>query len=395
MAKAVPLRGVQPALLKWARESVHLSVDEVAGRLNRAVEEVDAWESGAESPSYAQLEKLAYDLYKRPLAIFFLPAPPVEPKPEAEFRALPLADLRRLKRDTILLIRRARAYQESLVELFNGQSPVDEPIWKQVSLDARKSITEQADAIRAALRVPAPGAREWGASDGDEALKRWRKAVEASGVFVFKDSFKQKEISGFCLDHDQFPIIMINNGTTKTRQIFSLMHELSHILLGWRAISTFDGNSINMLPDREKRIEVFCNKIAAEILVPSADFSAQLERVPVNIELAGPEFFASLAERYRVSREVILRRFRDANRVSQEFYEERKRDWDGQRIQRASSGGSFYLTKGAYLSEKLMNEVFSRYGRRQITIDEAADFIGVKPKQVEELESRFLRGLAA
>ena len=104
--------------------------------------------------------------------------------------------------------------------------------------------------------------------------------------------------------------------------------------------------------------------------------------------------FAALASRYRVSREVILRRFRDADRVSQAFYEDRKREWDGQRTGEGS-GGNFYLTKGAYLSERLMSEVFARYGRRQITIDEAADFIGVKPKRVDELESRFLRGRAA
>ena len=55
-----------------------------------------------------------------------------------------------------------------------------------------------------------------------------------------------------------------------------------------------------------------------------------------------------MAERYRVSREVILRRFRDAGRVGQAFYEERKREWDSQRPEKDKSGGNFYLTKGAY-----------------------------------------------
>src|SRR3546814_17647989 len=65
--------------------------------------------------------KLAYDLYKRPLALFFLPSPPAEPRPEADFRALPDADLHRLRRDTVLLIRRARAYQDSLAALFSSE----------------------------------------------------------------------------------------------------------------------------------------------------------------------------------------------------------------------------------------------------------------------------------
>ena len=145
----------------------------------------------------------------------------------------------------------------------------------------------------------------------------------------------------------------------------------------------------------ERAIERFCNRIAAEILVPAQDFAVQVAGFPRNVEALTSDEFAALAVRYRVSREVILRRFRDADRVSQAFYEERKREWDGQRPEKEGSGGNFYLTRGAYLSERLMSEVFTRYGRRQITVDEAADFIGVKPKQVDELESRFLRGRAA
>lgn len=395
MGKAVSLPGIQPALLKWARESAHLSTEEVAGRLKKSVEEIDAWESGTDAPSYAQLEKLAYELYKRPLAIFFLPSPPKEPTPEAEFRALPDADLRNLRRDTVLLIRRARAYQASLIELFGGRSPAAEPLWKQLKLDASKPSAQQAAAVRASLGVPEPGAREWGAPDGDEALKIWRKAVEARGVFVFKDTFKQREISGFCLEHSELPIMVINNSTTKTRQIFSLLHELAHILMGRRAISTFDEAPLNRLPPAEQRIERFCNQIAADVLVPPRDFAAQASGLPQNVEDLPSDVFAALAARYRVSREVILRRFRDADRVTQAFYEKRKREWDGQKMDKESSGGSFYSTKGAYLSERLMSEVFARYGRRQISVDEAAEFIGVKPKQVDELESRFLRGMAA
>jgi Zn-dependent peptidase ImmA (M78 family)/transcriptional regulator with XRE-family HTH domain len=398
MAKAVPLPGVKPALLRWARESAHLSPEEVAQRLSRPVEEILAWESplNADSPSYAQLEKLAYELYKRPLAIFFLPSPPSEPKPEAEFRALPETDLRNLNRDTVLLIRRARAYQTSLEELFGGRSPVAEPFWKRVTLDESKPVSAQAARVRAMLGVPPVGAREWGGPDGEQALKLWRTAIEAGGVFVFKDTFKQRELSGFCLADPELPVIMINNSTTKTRQIFSVLHELAHVLTHRRAISTFDDSRLERLAPTEQRIERFCNRVAAEILVPSDDFSERVASLPQNIEALTSDDFAELAARYRVSREVILRRFRDADRVSRAFYEERKREWNAQRLEEnEGSGGNFYLTKRSYLSERLMSEVFARYGRRQITVDEAADFIGVKPKQVEELESRFLRGRAA
>ena len=395
MAKAVPLPGVQPALLKWARETAHLSIDEVSKRLKKTVDEVEAWETGRDAPSYTQLEKLAYDLYKRPLAIFFVPSEPEEPTPETEFRALPDADLRHLRRETVFLIRRARDYQASLVDLFGGRSPAVKPIWQNLSISISKPVPAQAAAIRNALNVPTPGSHEWGALDNDGGLKIWRKAVEAVGIFVFKDSFRQSEISGFCLNHPELPVVMINNSTTKTRQIFSLIHEVAHILMDRRAISTFDNAPLKRLPNSERKIEQFCNQIAAEILIPSEDFSKETMGLPQDIETISIDKFAELAGRYRVSREVVLRRFLDAGRVSQSYYEERKNDWDGQRSQKGGSGGNYYATKGAYLSERLMSEVFARYGRRQINVDEAADFIGVKPKQINELESRFLRGITA
>ena len=71
----------------------------------------------------------------------------------------------------------------------------------------------------------------------DKALKNWRNIIEANGIFVFKRSFKQGDISGFCLVDDEFPVIFLNNSTTKSRQIFSIFHELAHILLSTSGIT--------------------------------------------------------------------------------------------------------------------------------------------------------------
>lgn len=394
MAKSAALPGVQPSVLKWARESAHMSIDEVASRLKREVEEIVSWELGSSSPSYPQLEKLAYELYKRPLATFFLPAPPREAKPEAEFRALPDADLQQLEPQTVRLIRKARAYQQSLLELFDGRAAVERPIWRQIKLDPAKPVRPQAEAVRGALSVPQVGDRAWG-RDSDDALKVWRKAIETGGVFVFKDTFKQKDISGFCLEHSELPVVMINNSTTKTRQVFSLLHELAHILLARQAISTFSEEPLKRLPTGEQRIERFCNQIAAAVLVPGSDFATQIRGLDGDVADWPAARLEALAERYFVSREVILRIFRDAGRVSQELYEARKAEWDGQKTSAKGGSGNYYATAGQYISERLIAEVLTRYGRRQIDVSEAADFMGVKAKQIEVFENKFLAGLAA
>lgn len=390
--RAEPVSGVQPALLRWARESANMTIADVATKLKKPVADVEAWERGETAPSYPQMEKLAYDIYKRPLAIFFLPTPPDEPKTTTEFRSLPEHDLSTLNRDTVFLIRKARAFQYALDELFGGHSPVERPIWRTVKLSSSRLVPAQAARVREELGVSLDQQTQW--KDEDDALKNWRRAIEARGIFVFKNTFKQNEISGFCLKHAEFPVIMVNNSTTKTRQVFSLLHEFSHILLDRSGISTFDESRIEKLQPQERAVERFCNAVAAEILVPLADFRLQVARWKVLPESAPDEDFSALARRYHVSREVVLRRFLDEKRVSSEFYEQKKELWDGQKALKGS-GGNYHATQNAYLSERFLREVYARYNCRQLSKDEAADLIGVAPKNFGKLEDLVLRGTAA
>src|SRR5262245_50265445 len=117
------LAGVNASVLRWARESQGYSVTDVAARLKRDPAEVAAWEAGESTPTYPQLETLAYSVYKRPLAVFFLPEPPPEPTPQTEFRTLPDFDLENLTADTRYQIRLAHALQLSLKELSDGRNP--------------------------------------------------------------------------------------------------------------------------------------------------------------------------------------------------------------------------------------------------------------------------------
>lgn len=392
MAAQAKSIGAQPVLLKWARESANMTVDDVAARFNKPGAVVAAWESGEAGPTYAQLERLAYEIYKRPLAIFFLPEPPDEPKPRTEFRSLPDADLSTLQRHTVLLIRKGHAFQTALDELYQGRNPVDRPLTRELHLSAAQPMSPQAQRVRELLGVSLDQVRE--AATDDDALKLWRRAIEARGVFVFKDSFKQGEISGFCLRHEEFPIILINNTTTKTRQVFSLLHELAHLLFNRSGISRFDDAGIDELPPQDRAVERFCNSIAAEILVPALDFAVTVREARLDPTKATDDEFAAVARRYHVSRSVILRRFLDQGRVTEEFYLEKDREWAAQRVRGGPGGGDYYNTQGAYLSERFLRDVVAGYSRRMLSKSEAADMIGVKPKNFDAFQDLVLRGAA-
>jgi len=197
------------------------------------------------------------------------------------------------------------------------------------------------------------------------------------------------------LSDEQFPIIYLNNSTTKTKQIFSLFHELAHVLLRMNGITKFDESYTQGLQKREQRIEKFCNIFAAEVLIPAADFAKQTASLSDNIEKTADGICQRLAKRYGVSREAILRRFLDRGEISSIFYENKANFWTSQQKKENDGGGDYYQTQKAYLSVNFSREVFSRFHRRQITKDEAAEFLDIKPKNFDALEEKIFWGMEA
>ncbi len=389
--KVDTLTMVQPALLLWARETIGMTTQDVATKLQRPVSDIEAWESGDASPTYSQLEKLAYEIYKRPLALFFLPAPPEEIQPQQEFRSLPSSDTNSLLPDTRLRIRQANAYQLTLKELFNNSNPTQRKIWQQLSLSMNSSIINQSHEIRSQLGISLDEQVKW--ANHETALKTWRSIIESAGIYVFKWTFKQKTISGFSLLDNEFPIIYLNNSNTKSRQIFSLIHELAHILLGSNGICLEDVPSSAANTSDAMEIETFCNRIAAEVLVPTLDFEQQFAGLNRNSDADNDKVYSKLASRYGVSLEVILRRLLDQGRISSAYYTEQVEKRNP--VQSGGAGGSYYATINTYLSPRFAQEVVRRQADSTISAVQASEMLGINVKNYFNLEQHIIRGEAA
>lgn len=113
---------VNNEILIWAREEINLSQQEVANKMDRSIEDIQAWEKGEDYPTYAQLEKLAYKIYKRPLAVFFFSNKPNIKKQENEFRTLDNEIYREIPTRILELINQARIMQLNLEELENNSA---------------------------------------------------------------------------------------------------------------------------------------------------------------------------------------------------------------------------------------------------------------------------------
>jgi Zn-dependent peptidase ImmA (M78 family) len=99
------------------------------------------------------------------------------------------------------------------------------------------------------------------AKNAGEFYNICRKKIEEKRIFVLHDSFPQTDGSGFCLAHPRHPLIVVNTmQQTRGRRLFTLIHELAHVLMGRSGISD---------PFvRENATERLCNRFAGAFLVP-------------------------------------------------------------------------------------------------------------------------------
>ena len=377
------IQGINPNIIKWARERSGYTLQAVAKFLNRNVATISDWESGAAAPTYLQLEKLA-DKYKRPIAMFFFPEPPQEPDFVGQL-ALRSSEIEQLDPGIRILLRQARARQLSLMELNMGVNPVEMKIFRDLHAHLEDSPTELAQQTRTYLGISVEMQTSW--RSAREALENWREQIEEKGIFVFKDAFRDDSVDGFCLVHEQFPVIYLNNSRSSVRQIFSLFHELAHLLLGENGIT----RGINPVGER---IEVFCNQFAAEFLVPSGDLETRFNDSPYN-----DTAIEELAGYYKVSRPVILLRLVNRGILTQDDYRQKTAQWTEEYESRLEErtggeslgGGNYYNTHAVYLGYRFIELAFSRYHEGQCSIEELADHLNVKVKNLPRLEDCLLR----
>ena len=227
------MKGINPAIIKWARERSGYSLQDIAKFFKKDTETISNWESGSSAPTYVQLEKLA-DKCKRPIALFFFPEVPQEPDLRDQF-SLRSSEIEKLNPRIHVLLRQAAARQISLMELNMGVNPAETKIFRDLRAQLDDSAVELTRRTREYLDISVE--TQASCSDPKEAFEIWRDRIEDRGIFVFKDAFQDDFVDGFSLVHVEFPVIYLNNSRPHVRQIFSLFHELAHLLLGANGIT--------------------------------------------------------------------------------------------------------------------------------------------------------------
>lgn len=391
---------VKPELLVWARTSAHLSIQEAASKAQVKEEQLSAWEGGEGQPSIPQLRKLGR-VYKRPLAVFFLPKPPKTFDALRDFRRLPVEMAGRQSPELAFEIRRARARREIALDLYQeltGEAP--KPFSTMASAgDDPETVARR---LREHLGVKLDEASSW--KTFYDAFNRWRGALEEAGALVFQaEDVETSEVRGFSLSERLFPVVVVNIKDAVVGRIFSMLHETAHLMLRQGGLCDFEEES----PRAQERIEVFCNRVSGAALMPQASILGEdVVRQHKGMQWSDGEITV-LAQRYRVSREALVRRLLVLGKTTEDFYRKKRKELQAEyeafqeeleqrKEQRKALGlkASGFAPPDAMAVSKagpfFVRLVLDSYHQEKITANDLSSFLEVRLKHIPKIEHAVL-----
>lgn len=360
---------VKPDLLKWACARNGLAVDAYVHRFPRLKD----WVAGVSNPTMKQLEGFAKATHT-PIGYFFLPARPVEQMPIPDFRTMgndrqgpPSPNLL----DTIYVCQQRQGWYRDFVRIAGGQ-----PLGFVGSAQTTDDVVGTAKRIRDALRFDVATRADF--KTWTDALRYFIGQAEEAGLLVMctgivlNNSHRHldpEEFRGFALSDSLAPVIFINGADSKSAQMFTLAHELAHVWLGQSGVT----DSLTM-GGQVSDIERWCDAVAAELLVPMADFRAHYDR-----QVAPMAQVQTLVRRYKVSTLVVLRRMLDLGAISRDDFWALFRD-ELERLKdyASSSGGNFYLTQPVRVSKRFAQAIIASTWEGRSSFTEAFRLLGVK-----------------
>lgn len=396
MAKRVKAT-INPDVLEWARTSASYSRPAAADKMSIEEDVLAAWEAGDDQPSIAQLRKLAA-LYKRPLAVLYLPEPPLTFQSMHDFRRLPESGNRVYSPELAYEIRVAQQRRELALELAEEGGDEDFPAFTlTTTLDA--PVEEVGRQIREALSVTFDVQAKW--RDTNVAFMAWRSRIEESGVLVFQTTrVESEEASGFAHWAPKLPLIAVNRRDATGRRLFSLLHELAHLMIHQSGVSDLDDGR---RPVSDQRVEVFCNKVAAAALMPRLQFLSQptIGNAPSSRREWSDEEIAVLAKTFSVSREAVVRRLLTLERTTEAFYGQKRAQYlqefaairarKRQQENKKPIPRNMPLETVSSVGRPLIRLLLSQYHLRRLSLSEVSGFLGVKVRHLPGIEDRLAR----
>jgi Zn-dependent peptidase ImmA (M78 family) len=364
-------------ILTWAIARAGLDLHELSGKVPNILN----WIKGDKNPTVKQLEDFSKKVYL-PFGYLFLTEPPLESLPIPFFRTnnTQATKVNINIYDTLMLLQQRQDWLRDYLK--DNEFEILPFVGK---FNNRPNITEIVADIRKALSL----GDNW-ASDFDkweDALDYLVQQIEDIGIItVFNGVVENnthrpipvEECRGFVLVDQMAPFMFINNSDSKSAQMFTIAHELAHLWTGHSA-----GFDLRTLQPANDPIEILCDKIAAEFLVPENAFNEIWSHNP-SIKYA--------ARFFKVSEIVIARRALDTGKFSKkEFYdfynEYSRREFTKKKKQ--SPGGDFHATTRKRLSITFASHIFNAVKSGKLLYRDAYKLTSLKGDTFEKFFTKY------
>ena len=371
---------VVPQVLSWLRTSAGWEIEEVAKRLETTVEVVKDLESGKRSPTMRQLHVLS-EIYKRPIASFFLSKPKQENPMPKDYRLLP-NKTNVFDRKTILAIRRTRSLQNLSKELSLNINYATKTEIKSAKLTDNPELT--ASEYRKILNLDIEKQRKF--RDAYKMMGHLRDVLEDLNILVFQFSMPIEDARGFALADEAPNIIVINSKDSIEARLFTLMHEFGHIILGETVID---------LPEESlqarNNIEAWCNSFSSAFLLP--------KEVSIDIfnknkhKLTETDTLNALSKKYKVSKAVLLVKMVNLNYISRQEFESVLARYASKetKVEKKEMQVIGMASDQRCLSEvgnKFVSLVANNFDKDFITYNDALSFLSIKSRNFDKVLAR-------
>lgn len=373
---------ITPQVLVWTREEAGLTQVELAERARLAVECIQAWESAESRPTKGQFNKLLRVL-KRPSALFFLPKPPTEAGMPVSLRSAPALGNHKLGPEEARQIRWARRLQELTSWVLRDEgSPEVRPIRYRPSQDPVKVALVE----RSQSGISTTEQLAW--KSPSEGFRSWRDHLEDRGVLVMQLTMGKNNIRGFGVWDDYAPLVAVNTAYHPTARIFTLFHEVAHLLTRTdAACQSF------VLPDQHDRpVERWCERFAAAFLIPEDSLKMVARKYGITIasRITDPDTARLIANRFCVSTRAAAIRLQEVGLAGSSLYSAVAAHLGGRDWNDSSGGGG----GGRPVSTKRLGQFGTRLpgillaaaDRGRLTTRDLADHLQLKTGQIDDLK---------
>ena len=251
---------------------------------------------------------------------------------------------------------------------------------------SKTSISVKSDSIaddtRSSLEIGIARQLTW--PSASIAFKEWRSATDNLGVYVFLLPMGENSCRGFSLWNPRAPVIAVNTAWNYQARIFTLFHELGHLITRTDSACKSGGNFA--LTKHSDHTERWCEKFAAAVLLPWKPVRAYITEYYAWTEgrsISNLDVVYDIASKFKVSARAAALRLIQQKAASWDLYRKIPPISDAKKIARGGHGRVRQEISEENYGLKTAKLLLRGTDERYLTIADTVDYLRIKDTDLD------------